>query len=377
MSDVHRTLSEHRDKIDAIDEKILSLLEERKNISLDILQTKRENTLPIYVPAREKEKIDRFRQQAIEHGLDDEWAEDFLRMIMGSSRASQSMSTFPRSSESEKTILFVGGRGGMGSLYGRISEASGYVVRNLEKGDWDRVKELVSGVHMVVVTVPINITEQVIQDIVPYMDEGTILADFTSNKSSVLKKMMTTWDGPVLGLHPMHGPDVGNLSRQLMMVCVGRDAAASQWYVDQCELWGMRVKHVDPDKHDHAMHLIQGLRHFVALLHGSFMQKYDLKPEDMIDFSSPIYRAELMMTGRIFAQDPELYADIVFSNRERLELLESFRQHHNYLAEMVIKGDKEAFIREFSGITSFFGDFAPQALHESGYLINRLADRFA
>jgi len=377
MSDVHRTLSEHRNKIDAIDEKILSLLEERKNISLDILEAKRENTLPIFVPAREQEKIDRFRKQAMGHGLDEEWAEDFLRMIMSSSRASQSMSTFPRSSETEKTILYVGGGGGMGSLYGRISASSGYVVRNLEKGDWDKVKELVGGVDMVVITVPINITERVIDEIVPYMDKGTILADFTSNKASVLNRMMEAWDGPVLGLHPMHGPDVANLSRQLMMVCVGRDAAASQWYVDQCELWGMRVKHVDPEKHDHAMHLIQGLRHFVALLHGSFMQKYDLKPEDMIDFSSPIYRAELMMTGRIFAQDPELYADIVFSNVERIDLLESFRQHHNYLAEMVVKRDKQEFIRVFSDITRFFGDFAPQALHESGYLINRLADRFA
>lgn len=377
MSDVHRTLSELRDKIDSIDEKILSLLEERKNISVEILRAKRENTLPIYVPAREQEKIDRFRNRAAEYGLDEEWAEDFLRMIMSSSRASQSMSTFPRSSETEKTILFVGGSGGMGSLYGRISAASGYTVRNLEKGDWDRVKELTEGVDMVIITVPINITERVIDDIVPFLNQGTILADFTSNKGSVLKHMLQVWDGPVLGLHPMHGPDVANLSRQLMMVCAGRDAEASQWFVDQCELWGMRVKHVDPDKHDHAMHLIQGLRHFVALLHGSFMQKYDLKPEDMIDFSSPIYRAELMMTGRIFAQDPELYADIVFSNAERIDLLGSFRQHHNYLAEMVVKGDKDEFVRVFSGISHFFGDFAPQALHESGYLINRLADRFA
>ena len=39
--------------------------------------------------------------------------------------------------------------------------------------------------------------------------------------------------------------------------------------------------------------------------------------------------------------------------------------------------DKAGFIREFEAIGEFFGDFAQQALDESGYLIHRLADRFA
>ena len=124
------------------------------------------------------------------------------------------------------------------------------------------------------------------------------------------------------------------------------------------------------------MHMVQGLRHFVALLHGSFMRYYDLNPDDILDFSSPIYRAELMMTGRIFAQDARLYADIVFANEERRNLLLRFVDHHNKLADLVKNGDKEGFVEEFEAITEFFGEFADQALEESGYLINRLADRF-
>jgi len=45
--------------------------------------------------------------------------------------------------------------------------------------------------------------------------------------------------------------------------------------------------------------------------------------------------------------------------------------------EMVEKDDKRGFIREFESVTDFFGKFASQALLESGYLINRLADRFS
>ncbi|MDZ7680922.1 MAG: prephenate dehydrogenase dimerization domain-containing protein [Fodinibius sp.] len=189
--------------------------------------------------------------------------------------------------------------------------------------------------------------------------------------------MKQAHDGPVLGLHPMHGPDADNLSKQLMVVCPVRDAEASQWVIEQSELWGMRVVEADAEKHDHVMHMVQGLRHFVALLHGSFMQTYDLKPQDILDYSSPIYRAELMMTGRIFAQSAELYADIVFANEERRELLLNFIEHNQRLARMVKNDDKEGFIKEFEAVTDFFGSFASQALEESGYLINRLADRFA
>ena len=125
------------------------------------------------------------------------------------------------------------------------------------------------------------------------------------------------------------------------------------------------------------MHLVQGLRHFVAVLHGSFMRSSGLTPGDILDLSSPIYRAELMMTGRIFAQNAELYADIVFSGDERREILLDFFAHHGRLARMVRDNDKEGFIAEFTAIGEFFGDFAQQAMEESGYLIHRLADRFA
>jgi chorismate mutase/prephenate dehydrogenase len=183
--------------------------------------------------------------------------------------------------------------------------------------------------------------------------------------------------GPVLGLHPMHGHDVPNLSKQLMVACPAREPEKSKWFIEQCKLWGMRIVEAEPEKHDHVMHLVQGLRHYVALLHGSFMKEYDLKPKDMLDYSSPIYRAELMMTGRIFAQDAELYADIVFANKERRELLLRFFKHHQQLARMVEADDKKGFVKEFEEVTDFFGSFAIQALEESGYLINRLADRFS
>jgi len=370
-------LKSQRIRIDEIDNRILDLLKERNEVSRDVVRKKVESQLPIFVEKREQEKTAAFRLAATSRGLDPEWAEDFLRMIMSSSRASQSNITFPRSTGEQKKILFVGGEGGMGKLYRAIADRTQHETWSIDKGNWYELEAIAPELDLAIITVPIHATIGVIERLSAKLTSRTILADFTSNKSEPLAAMLRCHPGPVVGLHPMHGPDVPNLSKQLMVVCPGRDMETAAWFLDQCELWGMRLLEADPEKHDHVMHLVQGLRHYVALLHGSFMKQYDLKPEEMINYSSPIYRAELMMTGRIFAQDAELYADIVLSNDERRSLLLQFFEHHEKLAAMVKEDDKKAFIREFESVTDFFGSFATQALMESGYLINRLADRFS
>ncbi|PKD42517.1 bifunctional chorismate mutase/prephenate dehydrogenase [Rhodohalobacter barkolensis] len=370
-------LKKQREQIDDIDNQILDLLQQRNRVVQEVIQTKVEKQLPVFVAGREEEKTNAFRKKAEERGIDPNWAEDFLRMVMASSRAAQSAKTFPRSTKEPKHVLYVGGEGGMGALYRKFTENSGHIAYSIDKGNWYQLEEMAPKLDMVIVTVPIRVTEDVIRRLSPKLKPDTILADFTSNKSEPLKAMLDAHSGPVVGLHPMHGPSVPNLSKQLMVFCSGRESEKADWFKEQCRLWGMRVIDAEPEKHDHVMNLVQGLRHFVALLHGSFMKEYDLNPEEMLEYSSPIYRAELMMTGRIFAQDAELYADIVFANKERRELLLTFFNHQKKLMEMVEKDDKSGFIKEFESVTDFFGSFASQALKESGYLINRLADRFS
>ncbi len=370
-------LDDHRRRLDTIDSQLLQLLSERNSLVGEVLETKLAAGLPVYAPEREQAKVEAFRNAATGHGLDPEWAEDFLRLVMSSSRERQSQANFPQCAGGPRTVLIVGGAGQLGQCYGRAFTASGHSVRILEPDGWEKVDELMTGVDAVIVAVPIRVTESVISQLGPHLAANTILADFTSHKTAPLKAMLQAHRGPVLGLHPMHGPDVANLSKQLVIACPGRQAKASSWLLDQFHLWGLRVQELDSAQHDRIMNQVQGLRHFLALLHGSFMRASDLAPKDILALSSPIYRAELMMTGRIFAQNAELYADIVFANADRRQLLLDFLAHHDQLATLIRNDDKAGFISEFEAIGEFFGDFAEQARTESGYLIHRLADRFA
>ncbi len=370
-------LAAPREVIDAIDRQILDLLQQRNRVVGDVIATKIRQGLPIFDAAREAAKIADFRRQAEQHGLDAEWAEDFLRMVMSSSRDRQSQGEFPRAGTRSRVVLLVGGAGGMGTLYRRFLERSGHRVRILDRDDWARVDELASGIDLAIVAVPIDATAEVIRRLAPHLPGEAALADFTSNKNGLLELMQQVHPGPVLSLHPMHGPDAPNLTKQLMLACPGRDPQHSRWLLEQFELWGMRIKIVDAERHDRAMHLIQGLRHFTTFLHGSFLRQCNLHPGDILDYSSPIYRMEVMMTARMFAQDPHLYADIVLANEERRGLLLEFLHHHRELARMIAENDRAGFIDEFRNISAFFADFAERARRESGYLIYRLSERYS
>ncbi|MDH5415331.1 MAG: chorismate mutase [Flavobacteriaceae bacterium] len=55
---VETRLSEHRNKIDEIDQQLLILLNRRAECAIEIGQIKKENNMPIYVPEREEKVIE-------------------------------------------------------------------------------------------------------------------------------------------------------------------------------------------------------------------------------------------------------------------------------------------------------------------------------
>jgi chorismate mutase/prephenate dehydrogenase len=82
------------------------------------------------------------------------------------------------------------------------------------------------------------------------------------------------------------------------------------------------------------------------------------------------------MVGRLFAQDPTLYSEIIFASAERCALLREYLDSLSNNLDMVVKGDKEMFLAEFKKISDWFGPFSEQAMRESTYLIDKLIERF-
>lgn len=362
-------LGELRAQIDEVDGQLLELLARRLELVAEVGEVKGRHGLPIYAPDRERAMIAAKRELAQQRGLSPDLIEDVLRRCMREAYTHEKNMGFTRRAPELGPVVVVGGAGRMGALFGRMFTLSGYEVRVVERDDTpEQVAAAVAGAGMVLVSVPIHDTVDVVRSLPP-LPADCLLVDLTSTKRSVMAAMLEQHPGPVLGLHPMFGPDVDSFAKQVVAHVPGRDPDASVWLLEQVRLWGARMHEVDADEHDHAMGLIQALRHFSTFAYGWHLAHEDRDLDTLLALSSPIYRLELIMVGRLFAQDAELYFDIITGSTDALELIERYHERYSRAIELLRTGDREAFVRQFGEVEEWFGDHAGRFLAESQGLL--------
>ncbi|MDP5041448.1 MAG: prephenate dehydrogenase/arogenate dehydrogenase family protein, partial [Paraglaciecola sp.] len=181
----------------------VELLAQRAKITAQVGQYKSRVGLPIYVPEREAELISKRREQAEAQGVSPTLVEDLLRRIMRESYHTQNVNYLCTNPEIKK-IVVVGGAGALGRIFVDMFTRSGYSVTVLEKADWQNSDAIFEDVGLVLVAVPIQMTEEIISRL-QNLPKDCLLVDITSTKQKPLNAMLNAHSGPVLGLHPMFG----------------------------------------------------------------------------------------------------------------------------------------------------------------------------
>jgi chorismate mutase/prephenate dehydrogenase len=138
---------------------------------------------------------------------------------------------------------------------------------------------------------------------------------------------------------------------------------------------GLTIKHATPQEHDRAMAVIQVLTHFATEVLGQALAEMGVSIEQTLDYTSPVYLMELLMTARHFAQSPDLYASIQMSNPLTSEVTEAFVRAAAAHRDAVNANDREAVAAGFERVRAFLGDFTDRALEQSSYMIDRLVER--
>ena len=371
-----RELASLRKTIDAIDHDIVALLKERQEQVDRVVALKRGHGLPVYHPAREENLISEKRRTARAVGLDPDFLEDIFRRILRQSRVEQTAQLSRRGTRPGARILIVGGAGAMGRYLQRWFSDAGYRVRTLDREDWPDVDRLCEDIELALLSVPIHRTTDIIQQLSPHLPPDCLLSDITSLKAGPMAAMLGAHPGPVLGLHPLFGPDTTSMDKQVIITSPGRQAPECQWLLDQFTAWGAIVIHADPEEHDQMMAVVQALRHFATFSFGKFLFERDVALDRTLEFSSPIYRLELGMVGRLFAQEPALYSDIILASPERRQLMRDYLDCLRDSLALIESGDKDAFETLFRKIAAWFDPFSRQALRETTFLIDKLTERF-
>ncbi|PJG82710.1 bifunctional chorismate mutase/prephenate dehydrogenase [Caviibacterium pharyngocola] len=367
-------LKELRTEIDQLDRELLQLFAKRLELVRKVGEVKHRQGLPIYVPEREAEMLQARRCEAEKMGVSADLIEDVLRRLMRESYTRENQFGFKTVNPAIKKIVIVGGKGKLGGLFARYLTESGYAVCALGRTDWAQAEQILSDADVVIVSVPIDKTVETIERLQPYLKPNMLLTDLTSVKRAPLAKMLEVHRGAVVGLHPMFGPDIASMAKQVVVRCDGRYPEQYAWLLEQIQMWGAKVYQVDAAEHDQSMTYIQALRHFATFANGFHLSKQPIQLAKLLALSSPIYRLELAMIGRLFAQDGALYADIIMDKPENLAVIESLKQSYEESLKFFENGDKQGFIDCFNQVREWFGEYSEQFLKESRQLLQQAND---
>lgn len=202
----------------------------------------------------------------------------------------------------------------MGQLFVSLLEKD-HIVSVADVNDWERMPELLEGVHIVIVAVTMAHTNKVIELIAPMLKREQGLSDITSIKGPVMDKMMALHKGPVLGMHPIFGPGITEFNHPFILT-QGRERHFFEPITQSFVSLGFDCEWMSAAEHDRLMNIIQGLNYHCLRL---FIEK----AAEIEMANCPI--KEVIDSFR--AEDQGLYDSILTATAERVQFIGQFDVH--------------------------------------------------
>jgi chorismate mutase/prephenate dehydrogenase len=371
-----RPLPVLRAMVDVLDRDLLQIVARRMALVGEIAAYKRQHGLRIRDIEREHDIIDDRCRRAEEMGLPRGEMESVFRVLMRASRDHQAAlrAELPYATTA-RTVAVIGGKGGMGSLMARLFGDLGHQVLVVDLGTELTAVDAASVADVVVVSVPIDVTDSVIRAVGPRLRDDAVLMDVTSIKEAPIAAMLASTKASVVGTHPMFGPNVHSLQGQRVVVCRARGDEWADWVSRMLQARGLSVQETSPAHHDRMMAVVLVLTHFQTQVLGLTLARLGTPLDETLRFTSPAYLMELYVTARHFDQSPDLYGPIEMRNPATAHVTTAFRAAAGEVAEILGSGDRERFRALFDEVRDFFGPFTHEALEQSSFLIDRLVER--
>ncbi|HOT93649.1 MAG TPA: prephenate dehydrogenase/arogenate dehydrogenase family protein [Methanoregulaceae archaeon] len=271
-------------------------------------------------------------------------------------------------------VGILGGTGGMGRLFARVFQEAGWEVSVRGRTAVEPLATFLARQDVVVVSVPIEATVEVIARVAPHLRPDQLLCDLTSLKVAPVAEMSRS-PAPAVGLHPMFGPGVASLVGQTIVVTPATATEAEcAPLLDLLRRAGARLTFSTPERHDRMMAVVQGLTHSLTLVMAETMRRLGCDLDEVLSFTSPVYRIELGIAGRLLAQDPGLYREMLRANPHVLPVLAACSGALDDLRDAVAAPGPGPFTRYFEENAAAFAEYAPVATAETDRLIRCLVE---
>ncbi len=238
-------------------------------------------------------------------------------------------------------IGIIGGTRGMGKWFAEYVKGQGYAVHVSGSKTGMTAQEMATRCQVVVISVPIGITLDMISRVGPLLAAGSLLMDLTSLKMEPVQAMLKHSRSEVIGCHPLFGPQASSPAGQNVVVFKARGEKWFTWLKYLWEKGGARVVETTPEKHDEIMSVVQGLNHFNTMMMGLVLSKVSAPLAQLEGFTTPFFDAKAAMVKKIFSENPRLYTEIICHNPEVAGLIEIYGQVLEEIKSCIIRGAAE------------------------------------
>jgi prephenate dehydrogenase len=202
----------------------------------------------------------------------------------------------------------------------------------------------------IIISVPIDNFEEVVEQICPHTRPDQVIIDITSIKAfpvEIMHKYIK--NGTVLGMHPMFGPGARGTANQSFVLTPTNDdeAALAQKVMAYLETRRARVSLMSPDEHDEMMAVILGLSHFIAIVSADTLLSVD-KLKQMKAIGGSTFKLLLTLAEGVISEDPEFYTSLQMNLPNVAEIETLFQRKAKNWADLVANKDRQRFARRMN-----------------------------
>jgi len=285
----------------------------------------------------------------------------------------------------QKKITIIGGSGGMGKLFGKYFKHHGFEVtiyaRNMERLK-DAATEMgvnyefslersVKQADIVMVTIQISSTPEIIKKIGPYLKDNALIFDITSIKKQVfeaLKDLKNAFPVNCFSLHPMFGPGIKDMKNYVMLVLNigGTDKydIIVKEFLDLFRSDGLIITETSPDIHDKRVALTLAVPHMLNILFLSLLKNTNEPLNELTKYTGTTFLLQKVFAESIIQREMEMFGEIQMENQQFLAILEMFEK-------LVIKYRKVIENKDMKGFSEIFSqglDYSKEDNHfENSY----------
>lgn len=231
-----------------------------------------------------------------------------------------------------KDLLLIGGNGRMGAMFHRRWAAAGYTPYSLdlEKSasgqgalSVERLNQLLPKVQAVVLCVPCSALAELSQLLATKLDPEQILLDITSVKTLPMQLMQTAYSGPVVGTHPLFGPEPGPDATRVTLVRGENAADRHVAFVEKifCDI-GCEPFLATAEEHDAASARVQSLNFVSSAAYFATLAKH----RGLERYLTPSFTRHLDAARKLLTKDAAMFCEFTEANPFFAEALRDFQE---------------------------------------------------